>query len=160
MDDVQIRPFRATDVSWLVEQHSTLYARDEGFDASFGALVQQILDAFVVGHDPAREQGWIAEHNGKSLGSIFCVSLNEKTAKLGLFLLVPEARGQGLAQRMLDSCMGFARHVGYAEMQLRTHESHRAACALYRANGWELLDSKPVHSFGVDLVEQSWKIRL
>ncbi|MEM7441678.1 MAG: GNAT family N-acetyltransferase, partial [Pseudomonadota bacterium] len=43
---------------------------------------------------------------------------------------------------------------------LWTHESHRAACGLYRATGWTLTGSKPVHSFGVDLVEQSWRITL
>ncbi|WP_170569330.1 GNAT family N-acetyltransferase [Ruegeria atlantica] len=160
MQDVQIRPFRATDVPWLVEQHDRLYAQDEGFDPSFGTLVQDILNDFVASHDPTCERGWIAERNGKSLGSIFCVALDERTAKLRLFLLVPEARGQGLGKRMLDTCMGFARNAGFMEMRLWTHESHRAACALYRRNGWQLLDSKPVHSFGVDLVEQSWKIRL
>jgi len=160
MDDVQIRPFGAADADWLVEQHHRLYTRDDGFDASFGALVEQLLADFVRDHDPAHERGWIAERNGERLGSIFCVALKERTAKLGLFLLVPEARGQGLAQRMLDTCTGFACGVGFTEMRLRTHESHRAACALYRRNGWQLLDSKPVHSFGVDLVEQSWKIRL
>jgi hypothetical protein len=43
-------------------------------------------------------------------------------------------------------------------MQLWTHESHRAACALYAQNGWQLVSSKPVRSFGCDLVEQSWEI--
>ncbi|MDX1743275.1 MAG: GNAT family N-acetyltransferase [Ruegeria sp.] len=160
MESVQIRSFYAADASWLVKQHGTLYARAEGFDATFGALVGQILDDFVSDHDPSCERGWIAEHEGQRLGSIFCVKLDEQTAKLRLFLLVPEARRQGLGQRLLDTCTGFARGAGYAEMQLWTHESHRAACALYRANGWQLLGSKPVHSFGVDLVEQSWKIRL
>ncbi|KUJ79871.1 GNAT family N-acetyltransferase [Ruegeria profundi] len=160
MKDVQIRPFYASDVPWLVERHGTLYAQAEGFDASFGTLVGQILDDFASGHDPTCERGWIAEHEGQRLGSIFCVKLDEQTAKLRLFLLVPEARGQGLGKRLLDACTGFARGAGYAEMQLWTHESHREACALYRANGWHLLGSKPVHSFGVNLVEQSWKIRL
>ncbi|WP_170577424.1 GNAT family N-acetyltransferase [Ruegeria arenilitoris] len=160
MENIQIRPFRATDAAWLVEQHGRYYARDEGFDSSFGALVQSILEDFVASHDPTCERGWIAESDGQRLGSIFCVALDEHTAKLRLFLLLPEARGRGLGKRMLDTCMGYARGAGYAEMRLWTHESHRAACALYRANGWQLLDSKPVHSFGVDLVEQSWKIRL
>lgn len=160
MENVRIRPFRATDTPWLVEQHHRLYTRDEGFDASFGILVQRILDDFNTDHDSTRERGWIAEHAGQRLGSIFCVALDDQTAKLRLFLLLPEVRGQGLGRKMLDTCTGFARSVGYAEMRLWTHESHRAACALYRANGWQLLDSKPVHSFGVDLVEQSWKFRL
>ncbi len=160
MDEIALRPFRADDADWLVEQHGKLYARDEGFDDSFAPLVARILDDFVTDHDPARERGWIAEHAGKRLGSIFCVALSEQTAKLRLFLLVPEARGQGLGKRLLTTCMSFARDAGYREMALWTHESHAAACGLYRAFGWQLLDSKPVHSFGTDLVEQSWRIQL
>ncbi len=160
MDDVLIRPFRAADAPWLVEQHGNLYERDEGFDATFARLVARILDDFVISHDPTRERGWIAERAGKRLGSIFCVALDQNRAKLRLFLLVPEARGLGLGKRMLNTCMDFARDVGFTEMNLWTHESHKAACALYRATGWQLLASKPVHSFGVDLVEQSWKIQL
>ncbi|MCE8511343.1 GNAT family N-acetyltransferase [Ruegeria pomeroyi] len=160
MDTITLRPFRPEDAPWLVERHGTLYAQDEGFDDSFAPLVARILDDFIANHDPDREQGWIAEADGQRLGSIFCVRLDETTAKLRLFLLVPEARGQGLGRRLIDTCMGFARDKGYVQMQLWTHESHRAACALYAATGWQLVDSKPVHSFGVDLVEQSWKITL
>ncbi|MEC7258163.1 MAG: GNAT family N-acetyltransferase, partial [Pseudomonadota bacterium] len=57
-------------------------------------------------------------------------------------------------------CMEFARVAGYRDMVLWTHESHRAACALYAAAGWQLIESRPVRSFGVDLVEQSWAITL
>lgn len=160
MNDITLRPFRAEDAPWLVERHGTLYAEDEGFDDSFAPLVARILDAFIADHDPSREQGWIAERNGRRLGSIFCVSHDEQTAKLRLFLLVPEARGLGLGKRLLTTCMAFARAAGYRDMVLWTHESHRAACGLYRASGWQLMGSKPVHSFGVDLVEQSWRIQL
>lgn len=157
---VILRRFAASDVDWLVEQHGTLYAQAEGFDTSFGVLVAQILADFVADHDPAREQGWIAEESGQRLGSIFCVSAGPRTAKLRLFLLTPQARGKGLGKRLLQACMDFAREVGYTEMVLWTHESHRAACALYTKFGWQLCDSKPVRSFGVNLVEQSWRIDL
>jgi len=73
---------------------------------------------------------------------------------------VPEARGLGLGHRMLKYCMGFARAQGYAAMQLWTHESHRAAGALYRRRGWRLTDSRPVISFGKANVEQTWEILL
>ena len=159
MDDISLRRFDAADTDWLVTQHATLYARDEGFDDTFGPLVRDILDAFVAGHDPSCECGWIAEREGVRLGSVFCVRLDATTAKLRLFLLLPEARGLGLGARMLEHCMGFARSAGYAGMQLWTHESHRAACALYRRFGWTLVASQPVQSFGVDLVEQSWRYR-
>lgn len=159
MDAVEIRKFRAEDRDWLVSQHGCQYAQAEGFDDSFGVLVGEIIDAFLVGHDPQCEAGWMAEKNGQRLGSIFCVRLSETTAKLRLFLLVPEARGKGLGKRLLSTCMGFAKDRGFSDMQLWTHESHAAACALYKSTGWHMISSKPVHSFGQDLVEQSWIYR-
>jgi len=158
MTAVQLRPFHPADIDWLVERHARQYAMDDGFDGSFGPLVRDILEDFASAHDPARERGWIAEQDGRPLGSIFCVSLNDQTAKLRLFFLVPDARGLGLGKLLLQTCMQFAREAGYAGMQLWTHESHEAACALYKASGWQLISSKPVHSFGQDLVEQSWEI--
>lgn len=154
--EVLLRDFTGDDVDWLVERHATLYARDEGFDDTFGPLVRSILDEFISGHDSTCEHGWLAERDGQRLGTVFCVRLSETEAKLRLFLLVPEARGLGLGKQLLAACMGFARDCGYQKMQLWTHESHEAACALYKKFGWQLIDSKPVHSFGVDLVEQSW----
>ncbi|WP_127114210.1 GNAT family N-acetyltransferase [Shimia sediminis] len=158
--EVRLRAFEAQDVDWLVERHATLYARDEGFDDTFGPLVRSILDDFVAEHDSSCEHGWLAERDGERLGTVFCVRLSDDVAKLRLFLLVPEARGLGLGKTLLTACMSFARASGYRQMQLWTHESHEAACALYRKSGWQLVDSKPVHSFGVDLVEQSWEITL
>lgn len=154
-----IRDFDPSDTDWLVDRHQALYAAEEGFDDTFGPLVRSILDDFVAGHDPACEAGWIAEEAGRRLGSIFCVRHDAQTAKLRLFLLVPEARGRGLGHRLLRHCMGFARASGYCGMTLWTHESHAAACALYARNGWALQRSEPVTSFGVPLVEQTWSIR-
>ncbi|WP_146587678.1 GNAT family N-acetyltransferase [Puniceibacterium confluentis] len=158
--DVMLRDLEPADVGWLVEQHGVLYARAEGFDPSFGALVAEILESYQRDRDPACERAWIAVRNGQRLGSIFCVRQDAETAKLRLFLLTPEARGQGLGLRLLRACMGYARDTGYRRMVLWTHESHRAACALYARNGWQLVDARPVHSFGVDLVEQAWEIAL
>jgi GNAT superfamily N-acetyltransferase len=160
MTDMTIRTFTPQDTGWLVDRHRALYAEADGFDQSFGDLVARILAAFNAGHDPARERGWVAERNGAPIGSIFCVGEGPRTAKLRLFLLEPEARGRGLGERLLATCMNFARDAGYAEMVLWTHESHRAACALYARTGWTMLSSKPVRSFGCDLVEQHWRTDL
>ncbi|WP_299621588.1 GNAT family N-acetyltransferase [uncultured Tateyamaria sp.] len=159
MDEVKLRPFEKDDLEWLVDAHARLYTHDEGFDDSFGPLVRSILEDFLAGHDPACERGWIAQEGDQRLGSIFCVRLTADTAKLRLFLLLPEARGHGLGRKLLGACMDFAKGAGYAGMRLWTHESHRAACALYARSGWQLEASKSVHSFGQDLVEQTWTYR-
>ncbi|MEO0391234.1 MAG: GNAT family N-acetyltransferase [Pseudomonadota bacterium] len=155
---MQIRTFEPRDIPWLVERHQTLYSQDEGFDDTFGPLVQSILEGFVADHDPKRERGWIAE-DGVRLGSIFCVAGPSDLAKLRLFLLVPEARGRGLGRTLLETCIGFAKASGYAGLTLWTHESHRAACALYARFGFQCTRSEPVVSYGVDLVEQTWELR-
>lgn len=160
MDEIEIRRFGAADRDWLVEQHEVYYARVEGFDASFGVLVAQIVDDFLDCHDPKDEAGWIAWRGNTRIGCIFCVRLNEDTAKLRLFLLTPEARGKGLGRRMLDICMGFARDKGYLRMQLWTYKSRRAAGALYARAGWNLVESKPDFSFGQENIEQTWTVTL
>lgn len=155
--DVLLDGLGPGDAGWLVMRHAELYARDEGFDVSFEALVARILADFIETHDPAVERGWIARAGEMRLGSIFCVRGPEAgTAKLRLFLVEPSARGLGLGQRLLEACMGFAREAGYGRMTLRTHASHRAACALYARAGFDCVGSEPVHSFGVDLIEQEW----
>ncbi len=160
-DGVTFRDLEIGDGGWLVERHAVLYARDDGFDASFEALVAEVLAAYIRTRDPASERAFIAVADLRRVGSVFCVRSDEPgVAKLRLFLVEPDWRGRGLGQWLLDACLGFARAAGYRRLRLWTHESHRAACALYARNGFRLVDSRPVRSFGQDLVEQSWEIDL
>ena len=154
---VELRDLAPGDAGWLVMQHGALYARDEGFDMSFEALVAEILAAFLRERDLERERAWIAWEGDGRLGSIFIVDGGDAAAKLRLFLLVPEARGRGLGRRLLRTAMGWARERGYRRIRLWTHESHRAACALYAAEGFERTASRPARSFGRDVVEQEWE---
>jgi GNAT superfamily N-acetyltransferase len=150
-------PIAPQDADWITACHAALYARDEGFDSSFGDLVAQIVAGFLSSHDPSCERGWIAWQGETRLGSIFCVQEGPGVARLRLFLVEPEARGTGLAQHMLDTCLGFARGAGYRRIRLWTHESHRAAGRLYARNGFVLTASAPARSFGQDVIEQDWE---
>ncbi|WP_212523967.1 GNAT family N-acetyltransferase [Actibacterium sp. MT2.3-13A] len=160
-DAITLHDLQIGDAGWLIQRHGELYAAEEGFDASFELLVAEILTGYMRTRDPSRERAWIAWRGGRRIGSIFCVRAGPpEVAKLRLFLIEPEARGQGLGHRLLEACLGYAREKGYRRMVLWTHESHRAACALYARHGFRLAESAPVHNFGRDLVEQSWEIDL
>lgn len=154
---VTLRDLAPGDGGWVIERHAALYAAEEGYDAGFEVLVAGIVAAFLQARDPARERAWIAVRGAERLGSIFCVAEAPEVAKLRLFLLEPEVRGTGLAQRMLGECMGFARDAGYRRMRLWTHESHRAAGRLYARNGFRLVESTPGRAFGQDVVDQIWE---
>lgn len=154
-----IRPIGPGDPGWIIGAHGALYARDEGYDQTFEALVARIMADFLDRAD-TDEASWIAEGGGQRLGTISCMREDADTARLRLFLLLPEARGQGLGQRLHDTCTGFARARGYRRMVLWTHESHRAACALYAKNGWRLVRSVAAQAYGTDVVDQDWEIAL
>jgi GNAT superfamily N-acetyltransferase len=154
-----IRPLRPGDAGWIIGTHGALYARDEGYDQSFEALVARIMADFLDRADP-RERAWIAESGGQRLGTISCMTEDADTARLRLFILVPQARGLGLGQRLHDTCLTFARRAGYRRMVLWTHASHTAACALYARNGWRLVRSVAATAYGQDVVNQDWEITL
>lgn len=158
---VVLRDLRIGDAGWLIQRHAELYAADEGFDETFEALVAEILAEYIRNRDPSVEHAWIATAGDTRLGSVFCVKEGTPgVAKLRLFLLEPKARGLGLGHRLLTACVEHARAHGFKTLRLWTHASHEAACALYAANGFICTRSEPVHSFGVDLEEQTWELML
>lgn len=155
LDDLKIG-----DAGWIIARHAEIYAAEEGYDITFEGLVAGILSDFLRTRDPARERAFIARRGQDRLGCVFCVRQSDEVAKLRLFLVEPAARGTGLGHRLLEACMDFARRAGYRHMVLWTHESHRAACALYRRSGWRMVSSAPAHDFGQDVIDQHWEIDL
>ncbi|MGL4319648.1 MAG: GNAT family N-acetyltransferase [Paracoccaceae bacterium] len=152
-----IRLATPADAAWVIQTHATHYAENDGFDDSFRLLVSEIVTDFFAKADPATERGWIACDGATPIGCIFCAQGPDRSAKLRLFYLAPSARGTGLAQTLLDTCLTFARSAGYPAIRLWTHESHRAAGRLYARNHFTLIESAPVRSFGQDLVTQTWE---
>ena len=159
---MQIRPLgRPGDLGWVVTAHGELYARQFGWDTSFEALVARIVADFAAKHDPAREQAWIAELDGRRVGCVFCVQDDEPgTAKLRILLVHPDARGHGLGTQLVETCTAFAREAGYERLQLWTNDVLAAARRIYLAAGFRLVAEAPHHSFGVDLVGQDYALDL
>ncbi|AIJ27055.1 bifunctional helix-turn-helix transcriptional regulator/GNAT family N-acetyltransferase [Amycolatopsis methanolica] len=156
-----LRPPRPGDFGWVVQRNGAIYAQEYGWDATYEALVARIIADYVDHHDPAREAGWIAELGGERVGCVFCVrGPDDKTAKLRLLLVEPHARGHGVGKRLVDECLAFARAHGYTAMELWTNSVLVAARHIYRRAGFELVDSQPHHSFGHDLVGETWRREL
>jgi ribosomal protein S18 acetylase RimI-like enzyme len=51
--------------------------------------------------------------------------------------VLPEFRGQGLGQRLLESCMAIARQVGVTRVELETRSDNEQALSLYRRMGFQ-----------------------
>ena len=144
------------DLGWVVQAHGELYAEEFGWDSTFEALVARIVADYATGHDPEREAAWIAEDDEGRVGCVFCVHADEDTARLRILLVDPRARGHRLGSRLVDECLEFARAVGYRRMVLWTNHPLAAARTIYLAAGFALVAEEPHHSYGVDLVGQTY----
>jgi GNAT superfamily N-acetyltransferase len=148
-------------MGWVIERHGELYANERGWNAEFEALVAEIAAEFIRKFDPTRERCWIAERGGRRVGCVFLVAAGDPaSAKLRLLLVEPEARGSGLGRRLIAECVGFARSAGYGRIVLWTQDILTSARRLYAEAGFKPASREPHHSFGHDLVGETWELIL
>ncbi|MGB8399252.1 bifunctional helix-turn-helix transcriptional regulator/GNAT family N-acetyltransferase [Bradyrhizobium sp.] len=155
-----LRSHRPGDIGWVISRHGALYAQEYGWDISFEALVAEIAAQFIRSYDPSREHCWIADLDGEPVGSIFLVKASDKVAKLRLLLVENKARGLGVGRALTEQCIRFARDAGYGSITLWTQSILVAARGIYQRAGFKRVTEAEHHSFGVDLVGETWEMKL
>jgi DNA-binding MarR family transcriptional regulator/GNAT superfamily N-acetyltransferase len=155
-----LRDRQPGDMGWIVYLHGAIYAREYGWSDEFEAFVAGIAAEFINNYDPEWERCWIAELDGRVVGSVVVVKESKKVAKLRLLIVDPDARGLGIGTRLVDECIQFARQTGYRRMTLWTNSILHAARAIYEKAGFERTGREKRHSFGQDLTFETWTLNL
>ena len=154
------RSHQPGDVGWITHRQALLYNREYDWDETYEALVAEILAAFVRNFDPQRERSWVVEREGEVVGCVFVMRKSDEIAQLRLLYVEPSARGLGIGGRLVDECIRFARNKGYRRMMLWTNDVLVSARRIYESAGFQLMSEERHHSFGKDLVGQTWELEL
>lgn len=153
-----LRQPQAGDYGRVVQKHGEIYAREYKWDAEFEGLCAGIVADFIKNFDRQKERCWIAEKDGEMVGSVFLVRQSDEVAKLRLLLVDPKARGLGIGKRLVDECTRFAKQAGYKKITLWTNSVLIAARNIYQQAGYKLIKEESHHSFGHDLISQTWEL--
>lgn len=158
-----LRGPRIGDLGLLTQRNGMLYNQQFGWDGGFEALVAGIYREFHELPPNPPKNLWIAERNGKVLGSVFVIPYERsaETAQLRMLYVEPEARGLGLGTLLVKQAVAFSREHGYRRVKLWTQQSLVSARKIYAAQGFKLVgEAEPHRSFGKDLMSEFWELAL
>jgi len=125
-------PADSADAVWCLERYFAELARrfDEGFDPGKGAKVG------AEAMNPPNGWFFLARLDGRPVGCGGLAPLGAKTGEIKRVWTAPEARGLGVARRIVAAVEAAARAAGLTTLKLDTNRALKEAHALYRKLGF------------------------
>ena len=177
---------RPGDLGRVVALHGVLYAGEYGFDHTFEAYVAGTMATFGREYDPDRNRLWVAEREGRLVGSIGIAGEQREgvddrsaehgpsykaagddvaegdgqAAQLRWLLARPEARWSGVGRALVGEALGFCRNCGYDSVFLWTLANLGAALRLYVEAGFVRMERKTQQLWGATVTEERYELRL
>ncbi len=156
-----IRPFRQTDVDYVIAGQLALYAAEYGFVSPVwhNYLTGGVQD-FVRQFDSSRDCMYIAEREGSPCGCIAITHTADVTAQLRFFFMEKGCRGMGAGRQPIDRAIGFCREAEYGRVFLWTFSTLSAARHLYAGRGFLITDTHVNNEWGEPILEEKWELDL
>lgn len=148
--------FLSLDDQHLNDIHEFLAACDD-FSILVSGQPHQLEDTFGLLHDRPPQK---SEADKQVLGlrnreENLCGVLDlvrgypdESVCFIGLLLLLPEIRGNGLGRRIMQSVADWAKAEGFHALMLGVVEENQAGLRFWKACGFELVETSQPRTFG------------
>lgn len=157
--EVLIRQSKPGDAGYVAYMHGKYYCDHHGFYRSSEYYFIKYLADFVF--DPTGGGLWIAEIDGKTVGSAAIVRVDSKTAQFRWFLVDKNYQGMGIGSRLIKTALDFCRENDYKNVFLWTFKGLDMARTLYDKAGFALTEEKVNREWSaVEIVEQKMELRL
>lgn len=142
MNSINIRPITSDDdvaIASLIRK----VLLDIGVPKVGTAYADPILDVLHSVYQSKRSQYYLLEVENKLMGGAGIAPLEgeeEGICELQKMYFLPEARGKGWGQQMMDKCLAFAKEQRYHAVYIETLPTMQAAQKLYLKNGFQYID--------------------
>jgi len=156
---VTIRTFQPGDAGFVAQLHGTLYAETYQFGPIFEYYVMKGLTEFLLDHD--RGELWIAEVDGKPVGSIAIAKATETDAQLRWFIIDEQYQGLGIGKKLIETALQFCKAQHYQHVFLWTVNILGAARHLYSRYDFRRTEEKSNQEWTkTPIVEERWDLDL
>ena len=149
MKDFKVRPIAAKDDGAVADIIRTVMP-EFGCSGPGFAIQDAEVDAMFSSYGQSGSAYFVIEHEGKILGGGGIAPLiggDGLTCELRKMYFLPELRGKGLGQQLMDHCLTAAVQNEFKLCYLETMQAMTQARALYVRNGFEPL-SAPLGATG------------
>jgi DNA-binding MarR family transcriptional regulator/GNAT superfamily N-acetyltransferase len=155
-----LRVFQPGDMGMIAARQAILYRSVYGWGPQIEVIEGEVTTAFLRDFKPGREQCWVAEVGGVMAGSIFITDEGDGLGRLRLLYVEPFARGLGIGDALVTTCVRFGREAGYEVMTLWTHTVLASARRIYAAHGFRIVEVHTHDAFGAPVQSETWRLDL
>jgi GNAT superfamily N-acetyltransferase len=141
------------DIGYLTYLHGTYYSKEYGYDRTFEAYVADGLADFVRCFGSDENRIWLAEVDGRIVGSIATVGHSEEDAQL-------RWRGLGLGKHLMELALEFCRDQKYGRVFLWTTSELKESARLYERFGFRKVEERTHEIWGKRITEERYDLHL
>ena len=158
-----IRPYRKGEEDFVADAHDRIYREEYNWNDTFVAFAKQVVYDFAALPKNDHAQMWVADVDGKPVGSIMLQEEETGLGHLRLFILEKDFRGMGIADALLDTAMTHAKEWNLSHLYLSTAEPLTAARKKYADLGFAVTRKEKMTDWtndGTDVWEEFWEMDL
>lgn len=148
------------DLGYLIYLHGALYAKEYKYDQTFEMYVAHGLVEFIEAFNPYRDRIWLAEAEGRIIGSVAIVRSTKLEAQLRWYLVHPDYRGQGLGKILIQKALNFCKDRKYNSVFLWTTSELATAAHLYAEAGFKKKEVKSHNVWGKFIAEEKYELKI